>query len=331
MNIIGNEFHSIIENIFGDVKGIGYSNQLQVNCPKCQERDGLSQPDGKYNLDINCEKRVFRCWKCDDPTFSGSLGRLIRTFGSVADYELYRSYAGVYSDFEYEEEEVIVKLPKEMILFSDMDVNNIEHFEAYNYMVVDRKINRDLLLKYKIGFCIDGKYTKRIVIPSYDKFGNLNYFITRTYDESIKKKKYDNPKANKDSIIFNEGFINWDFTVYLVEGAFDMLSMPNNTIPMLGKTISNTLFIKLKQLKPNIVIVLDPDALKESIDLLILLNNIYFGFEERLRVVVIPTDEDIDEYRKNRGTKEVAKLLRTAREICIDDYFIRELKGGNSW
>ena len=50
--IKGQEFHGIIQNIFGEVNGYLQSDQLQVNCPRCQERDGLSHPDGKFNLEI---------------------------------------------------------------------------------------------------------------------------------------------------------------------------------------------------------------------------------------------------------------------------------------
>ena len=210
----GQEFHSIIENVFGEVQGLMQSEQVQVNCPMCMERDGLYEPDGKFNLEINTGRRVFRCWKCDEPRFSGSLGRLIRMFGNDADYEMYKSYAGSFNDYDYEEDEkeyVAVKLPEEMILFSQMEAGNLEHFEAYNYMVNDRKISREIILKYRLGFCTTGKYEKRIIIPSYDTNGEVNYFVGRTYDPKMeKKKKYDNPKSDKDRIIFNEGLVNWD-------------------------------------------------------------------------------------------------------------------------
>ena len=59
----GQEFHAIIQNVFGEVNGLQISEQLQVNCPYCQEREGLAYPDGKFNLEINTAKRKFRCWK----------------------------------------------------------------------------------------------------------------------------------------------------------------------------------------------------------------------------------------------------------------------------
>lgn len=328
----GQEFHAIIQNIFGDVNGYLQSEQLQVNCPRCQEREGLSYPDGKFNLEINTGKRMFRCWKCDEPKFSGSLGRLVRTFGSRVDYEMYKSYAGIFQDFVFDEEEkeyVQVKLPEEMISFSQMDVTNPEHFEAYNYLVNERKISRDIILRYRLGFCTTGKYAKRIIIPSFDANGEVNYFVGRYYgtDPKIKKKiPYLNPHADKDVIIFNEGLVNWDSTVYLVEGAFEMLSFPVNIIPMLGKTLSTTLFLKLQELKPDVVVLLDPDAYKNAVELFYTLSTIYVDCEERVKIVKLPTEDDLDELRKNQGIDEVIKSLYGARGLVIDDYFINKLQ-----
>lgn len=327
--IRGHEFHSIIQNVFGDVQGLQQSEQLQVNCPRCQEREGLSYPDGKFNLEINTARRMFRCWKCDEPKFSGSLGRLIRTFGTRADYEIYKAYAGIFHDYDYTEDEkeyVPVKLPEEMILFSQMEAGNLEHFEAYAYLVTERKISRDIILKYRLGFCTTGKYAKRIIVPSYDVNGEINYFVGRSYDPLEKKKKYDNPKSDKDRIIFNEGFVNWDSTVYLVEGAFEMLSFPVNIIPMLGKTLSTTLFLKLKELKPEVVVLLDPDAYKNAIQLYYMLHTIYVDYEKRVKIVKLPTEEDLDELRRNQGIDEVIDSLRSARNLTVDDYFIQKLQ-----
>ena len=329
----GGEFHSIIRTIFGDVRGYQHSEQIQVNCPRCQENDGLDKPDGKFNLEINTAKRMFRCWKCDEPKFSGSLRRLVRTYGTKMDFEIYKSYAGSETDYLNESEdavdEIVDSLPEEMILFSQMDVMNTEHFEAYNYLIFERKLTRDIILKYRLGFCLTGKYAKRIIVPSYDINGNINYFVARTYEKKTKGRKinpYDNPKANKNNIIFNEGLINWSSTVYLVEGVFDMLSFPVNTIPMLGKTISPTLFLRLKELKPKVVVLLDPDAYKNSIELYYQLYSIYVDCEDCVKIVKLPNNDDIDELRRNKGIEAVIECLYTARSLVTDDYFISKLK-----
>lgn len=324
----GKEFHPIIEKIFVDVNNLYNSEQIQVNCPRCQEREGLRYPDGKYNLEINTAKRVFRCWKCEEPRFSGSLGKLIRLFGSEVDYELYKSYASVFQDFSYsgegDEQIISVSLPSEMISFANMDASNPDHFEAYNYLVNDRMISRETILKYRLGFCLEGRYANRIIIPSYDEFGDINYFVARAYKSGM-KPPYKNPKVDKMKIIFNEGLINWDSTIYLVEGAFEFLSFPVNIVPLLGKDLSIPLFYKLKERKPNIVILLDPDAFKTAIQLFFNLQTIYHGFEERVKIVKLPTMEDLDELRKRVDKRELLKALYSARGLTIDDYFKKKL------
>lgn len=324
--IRGYEFHTIIENVFSDVKNIGISEQIQVNCPRCQERDDLPYPDGKYNLEINTGKRVFRCWKCDEPKFSGSLGSLIRMFGTPIDYKVYKSFANSYNDYNeknVDEVETIVELPNEMIFFSEMVSGDNEHFKAYNYLVNERLINRDTILKYNLGFCTYGLYRNRIIFPSYDINGNINYFIGRSYDIDI-KNPYKNPKANKDNIIFNEGLINWDSTIYLVEGVFDMLALPN-AIPLLGKTIPYALYSRLKKQKPNIILVLDPDAYKNAIDIFFTLQNIYVGYENRIKIVKLPTDNDIDEIRRCFGYDKIINILHQANSLTNEDYFIKKM------
>ena len=328
----GQEFHTILKTIFGSVKGEG--PQIQVNCPRCEEEQCLNHPDGKFNLEINLEKRVYRCWRCQEPKFSGSLRRLVRTYGTKMDFEIYKSYAGSETDYFNESgddivEEIVDSLPEEMILFSQMEVMNTEHFEAYNYLIFERKLSREIILKYKLGFCTTGKYAKRIIIPSYDIDGNINYFVARSYEKKTKGRRinpYDNPKANKNAIIFNEGLINWSSTVYLVEGVFDMLSFPVNTIPMLGKTISPKLFLRLKELKPKVVVLLDPDAYKNSIELYYQLYSIYVDCEDCVKIVKLPNNDDIDELRRNKGIEAVIECLYTARSLITDDYFISKLK-----
>ena len=322
--IRGREFHSILNSIFdGDIRGIGESEQLQTNCPRCQQRDGLTFGDDKYNLEINTEKRVFRCWKCDSPKFSGSLGRLIKIFGTTSDYELYESYAGSMVDYSENEDEKdfgFVEMPSEFIAFSEMDADNPIHLEAYNYMVLERQIELSVLTKFGIGFCVDGKHWGRIIIPSYDQHGDLNYFVGRAYKGQ--KPTYMNPKADKDIIIFNEGLINWDSTIYIVEGAFEFLSFPVNIVPQLGKTLSGAFFFKLKQKKPEIVIVLDPDAYRESIEIYQKLAIVYGEDAHKIKIVKLKGTYDLDEIRMKFGKNAVIQKLRTARELITEDYFV---------
>jgi len=325
-----NEIVSILEQTFGEVRG-NYP-QFRINCPCCAERDKIS--DDRFNLEItlnykNTNRPVFHCWKCE-PTFSGSLGKLFWRYGTKTSYELYKSYISIYENFNYsfeddEKEYLPPKLPTEMIYFSEMDVTNLSHFEAYNYLINERKLDRETILKYNLGFCVSGKFNKRIIIPSYDINNQLNYFIGRSYDPKQKKYKYLNSDNNKSEIIFWENNINFESTVFICEGVFDGMSLPN-AMPLLGKTLSYIQLKKISAHKPQIVILLDPDAVKNAIELFYNLKHIYYDCEEKIKIVVLPNNDDVDELRRKKGIDEVIKYLYTARDLITDDYFINKLQ-----
>ena len=329
------ELTSIFERAFGEVQNEG-SEQIQVNCPKCQEREGLDEPDGKFNLEINLRRKKFRCWKCDDPFFSGSkfndFAYLLRTSpnGTPDDIQEYKEY--LEANFELDDEEIsvvdIVELPQEFIPFSKMDSNNPRHVDAFKFVTIERKIDQSVIDKFNLGFCLDGRFKDRIIIPSYDARGKLNYFVGRTFANA--KPPYDNPQASKDAIIFNEGHIDWDATVNLVEGPFDFLSYPVNTIPMLGKVIGKKLFFALNEKKPNIIIILDPDAWKNAIKLYDQIQSLYYDCLHKVKIVELnvvgknnkgkEVKYDLDEIKRYKGVETVVAEIRKARQLEDVDY-----------
>ena len=60
---------------------------------------------------------------------------------------------------------------------------------------------------------------RRVIIPSFDSEGFLNYFTARAIDEST--RKYVNPKVKRTDIIFNELNVDWKKELVIVEGPFD--------------------------------------------------------------------------------------------------------------
>jgi DNA primase len=160
-----------------------------------------------------------------------------------------------------------VSLPKEFIPLHNVDsldtITAIEAKHAIKFLK-KRGITENDILKYSIGFCPSGPYNHRIVVPSHDVNGNLNYFSTRTYRDD-EPQKYINPPAGRN-IIGWEYYINWNVPIILVEGIFDALTIKRNVIPLFGKDISETLMKKIvgSQVQ-KIYIALDNDALKQAI------------------------------------------------------------------
>jgi DNA primase len=162
-----------------------------------------------------------------------------------------------------------------------------------NYLK-SRDITDEMIEKYGIGFCDVGDHGGRIVIPSYNKKGELNYYIARSWNP-LSRAKYKNPQEEKDKIIFWENMIDWDRDIYLVEGAFDGLFL-DNSIPMLGKHMSELLFETVhKKAKGEVIICLDADAWSNAVKLYHDLN----GGElwGKVKLIKLPEDKDIADLR----------------------------------
>lgn len=162
------------------------------------------------------------------------------------------------------ETKVFIYLPKEFISLTDVPTGfNPEYKHAIHYLT-QRGITYGDIIKYNIGYCKEGVYARRIIIPSYDENGMLNYFISRSYypDE---KAKYKNPPISKN-IVCLESQINWKEPIVLCEGIFDAITIKRNAIPLLGKFPSKYLVEKifLNGVK-QITISLDNDAIDEAI------------------------------------------------------------------
>jgi DNA primase len=196
-------------------------------------------------------------------------------------------------------------LPLEYRRFSKRNYNQNGYQEALNYLL-KRGLSEETIQKFHIGFCSDGKYSGRIIIPSFDMFGDLNYFIGRDYTGNNKLKYYNHTNQKQD-IIFNEYFINWNASLFLVEGVFDHI-VTFNSIPILGKTISKKLIVTIQEkLKGNLYIALDGDALDSAIALK---KQLDFGnIKDKVYLIVLPKDEDLSSLYEKYGAKNYYKVL----------------------
>lgn len=141
--------------------------------------------------------------------------------------------------------------------------NTPDYRNAHHYLK-QRGVTVFDILKYRIGYCEAGEYSGKIIIPSYDCDGQLNYFVSRAYYKSD-KQKHKNPKVSKDVIGFDL-FINWSQPIILCEGAFDAIAIKRNAIPLFGKIIQPALQRKIIEKRVrDIYICLDADALKNAV------------------------------------------------------------------
>ena len=228
------------------------------HCPFCNHH--------KKKLQINCETQKWHCWVCNKGGYTiGILLRKINAPKNIISEVL--KILGDYQGVSKEKEEVTkydVSLPqcyKPLWKPSEDPLykNAIHYLKGRNIGPID-------ILRYSIGFCSSNGYSNRIIIPSYDSDGKLNYFMARDMFPNS-KFKYKNPPMSKDTVGF-EMFINWKEPIVLVEGIFDAIAIRNNAIPLFGKFPSKTLVMRLaeKQVK-KVYVALDEDAKQDAIKL----------------------------------------------------------------
>ena len=251
-----NKVTSILSNTLGSHSTLR-GNELAFYCPFCNHH--------KQKLQVNTETQKWHCWTCNSG--GKKLTSLLRKLD--VDKNTISIIREIYGDSNYNlqqddlETKVYISLPKEFKSLNEPPKGfNPEYKQVINYLT-QRGITQKEIIKYNIGYCEDGLYARRIIIPSYDSNGLLNYFISRSYYQD-EKMKYKNPPISKNIICF-ESQVNWKQPIILCEGVFDAITIKRNAIPLLGKFPSKQLVEKIFMSGVNnIIISLDNDAINEA-------------------------------------------------------------------
>lgn len=328
------KLYNILTVFLGEAKnGFNENNyQYEFPCPHCIDKYG-QQEARKYNLSVSLKLGKFQCWKCSsegDDLMHGSIRKLIKAFGNETLLNEYNSiihsiresklYKLDFSEFEtsiVEKEEL--KLPSSFKLF---DKNSKNNYGALKYLQ-NRGIGWDIIEKYKLGYTEREEENKkgsfRIIIPSYNALGELNYWVGRDYLPKSKngftRLKYDNPKVEKKSIIFNEDKIQWDADITLVEGTFDHIVVPNS-IPLLGKSLTKDYklyFELINRANACINVWLDGDAFESVKEIYQLLN--HGKLHNKIRFIPTEEKEDPSSLYQKGGYKKIAEQLKNAQQI----------------
>ena len=234
------------------------NGESAFHCPFCNHH--------KKKLQVNIETQKWHCWVCNKGGYK--IGILLRKINAPKNtISEVLKILGDYQGVSKEKEEVTkydVSLPQ---CYKPLWKKSTEplYKNAIHYLK-GRGIGPIDILRYSIGFCSSNGYSNRIIIPSYDADGKLNYFMARDMFPNS-KFKYKNPPMSKDTVGF-EMFINWKEPIVLVEGIFDAIAIRNNAIPLFGKFPSKTLVMRLaeKQVK-KVYVALDEDAKQDAIKL----------------------------------------------------------------
>jgi DNA primase len=225
-------------------------------CPFCNHH----KPKLEVNLLTNEKgENPWECWVCN------TKGRTVRSLlrqmkvDPTTIREVIKHIAKGTKDIEVT---FSLQLPKEFTPLHHPSTSILVN-RAKKYLY-SRGLTDNDFLKYNVGYCSTGEYSDRIIVPSYDERGILNFFVGRSIGSEV-NFKYKNPSVSKDIVAF-ENFINWGVPVILCEGVFDAMAIKRNVIPLLGKTINQSLLRKLALNKvQDVYIALDKDALKNAL------------------------------------------------------------------
>jgi DNA primase len=324
--------YNILVKILGESKQGGYDkncSQYQFNSPwSADDNNGI--PDNKYNLEISFQLGKYHDWTTD---YGGNISKLISLRGGRALLEEYKSIINEIKESRYYDlslfkdnadmfkEKEYLKLPQ---TFEKINLDTCNDKQLVEYLK-KRKITQDIIDRFNIGRTTweesDWTWRNRIIFPSYDINGDLNYYIGRTYRTNDQRGKYKNCKADKNAIILHENLIQPDGLVILVEGAIDCIYGPN-IISMMGKFINKKCKIYdylVQKVRGPIYICLDGDTEDYETKKIYKLLNSTLALNGRIWYIrmgegSLSEYKDFGDLYEAEGKEGIIKAIRSAKQ-----------------
>ena len=275
-----------------------------VNAPFCCPRCNKNKQKKKFT--VRLDNDISHCFVC------GLKGRNLKSIIREFNNKYLKEYV---EDFlnedslaeEIEEEEIKLHLPEGFKLLSlELDNNSPDIKAALRYLK-ERNISERDMWYYKFGISKSNPtYKRRVIMPSVDETGELNFYTARSIDNSD-WMKYLNASIDKVDIIFNEVNIDWSKELTIVEGPFDLVKCDNNSTCALGSYISprSKLFQKIIENQTPIILSFDSDAIDKMMKVA---KNLY-NYDIRVKILILKGDRDIGDLTK----KEFLEVKKTAK------------------
>lgn len=242
----------VLKKILGDVRLKGDEAIFMCPQPSCSSRSKQ-----KFKLSVNLVNDNFNCWVCHFKSKT-----IIPILKLKNDSAVLKEYFD--SKFGSDDKISLVEQFDCPILPSEFVPLYRECYGPYyklakNYLT-KRGCDISDIVKFKIGYAESGEYKDRIIFPSFDSSGNLNFFTSRTVVNDF--VKYKHGRFNKD-IVFNDYLIDWNSSIVITEGVFDAMVAGDNAIPLLGTWLNerSLLFKKILLSNVDVHLALDIDAI----------------------------------------------------------------------
>jgi len=308
---------SFLQEAFGS--GIVNGESIALTCPQCSK-----DRKDKKKLIVKLTDGMHHCWVC------GLKGRTLKyTVRKFAPNKLSK-YKSIFEDESIEakeeiEEKIEISIPAGFLLLA----NNLKTRDPDVRDTINYAYSRGLSMKdlwfYKFGTCQSGRFRRRLIMPSFDSFGKLNYYTGRSIDSET-SRKYLNARAKKKDLIFNELNIRWDEELTMVEGPLDLVKCNYNTTSILGSFLGEDycLFQKIVKNKTPTLLALDSDAqLKQQ-----KICKALYSYGVKVRILETKGYQDVGEMTREQFLKlKDSALLWNPRDIL--KHKIRAIKSGS--
>lgn len=282
-------------------------DEYVFHCPKCKHR--------KPKLSVNVVTDWFNCWICGKEFSGRTLVKLIAfLYGNKSD-ELDQYFAhleelrGVVKEKPAQEFDE-PSLPNG---FRSLSVTSRSlYFKQAMEYLANRGVSSDDILLYKLGYCEDGEFKNRVIFPSFDANGELNFAVGRAFYENIPSYKHGN--FSKD-IIFNDYLIDWDQPIVLTEGPFDAIKAGENAIPLQGSNLNegSKLFRKIVTSGVEVYFAMDTDAFAKQLKIM----EVFHHYGVQANYVNLNGKKDVGVMTKEefRKAKEAATPIRSDMDL----------------
>jgi hypothetical protein len=246
---------SFLKGVFGKYELDRKQENAIFTCPAC----GTGTSKKKFY--INLTTWQCHCWSCNIK--GKTILPILRKHGTRDDVSLFMNHLGI-KQRNLEENTQIenerVRLPDEFLLLADNMTSMDPDIKSCIKYLYSRGLTEKDLWRYRLGTSRSGRFRRRIIFPSFDIDGILNFFVTRAIDRDV-RRKYINSNVNKKLIVFNEIDIDWSSQISLVEGPFDMVKAGENSTCILGSSLSPDyfLFSKIISNRSSVLLCLDSD------------------------------------------------------------------------
>jgi len=236
----------------------------QFWCPFCKHQDGK-----KRKLAVRLADGVTHCWVCNWSAKSPT--KLVSILGAhrlLTDLVAAFGDGGPVAEEEIIETVVEAKLPTDFTLVCDeidRGVYNQDKIDAIAYLQ-KRGITYNTAKYFRLGVSSSGAFRRRVVFPSFDGEGALNFVTARAIDDAT-TFKYFNTQRQRSEIVFNEVDVAWNRELILVEGPFDLTACVGmNAAPMLGSWLDENylLFNRIVLNRTPVCLAFDPDAITKQ-------------------------------------------------------------------